>query len=104
MADNEIVEKDQDGFIKKIRFKPVKAVATAPSMGYLVERYNEDINVHNQEPLVVIPLAILDFLCIHPFTDGNGRVARLITLLMLYHHGYNVGRYCQRESRWKTEY
>jgi Fic family protein len=97
MADNEIVEKDQDGFIKKIRFKPVKAVATAPSMGYLVERYNEDIIVHNQEPLVLIPLAILDFLCIHPFTDGNGRVARLITLLMLYHHGYNVGRYISLE-------
>ena len=50
-----------------------------------------------REPLVTIPLLILDFLCIHPFRDGNGRVARLLTLLALYHAGYDVGRYISLE-------
>ena len=49
------------------------------------------------EPLVLVPLAVLDFLCIHPFRDGNGRVSRLLTLLLLYHFGYDVGRYISLE-------
>jgi Fic family protein len=50
-----------------------------------------------REPLLVIPLAVLDFLCIHPFADGNGRTARLLTLLLLYRSGYTVGRYISLE-------
>ena len=50
-----------------------------------------------RERLVLVPLAILDFLCIHPFADGNGRMARLLTLLLLYHGGYEVGRYISLE-------
>ena len=49
------------------------------------------------DPLVPAPLAVLDFLCIHPFTDGNGRVARLLSLLLLYHFDYRVGRYISLE-------
>ena len=97
MVDNEIVEKNPDGSIKRIRFKPVGAVQTPPAMEALVTNYKEAINQHNKEPLVVIPLTILDFLCVHPFRDGNGRVARLLTLLLLYHFDYQVGRYISLE-------
>jgi len=97
VVDNEIVEKNPDGSIKRIRFKPVSAVQTPPAMEGLVANYKEAINQHNKEPLVVIPLAILDFLCTHPFRDGNGRVARLLTLLLLYHFEYQVGRYISLE-------
>jgi Fic family protein len=51
----------------------------------------------NREPLILVPLAVLDFLCIHPFSDGNGRVARLLTLQLLYHFDYEVGRYISLE-------
>jgi len=97
MVDNEIVEKNSDGSVKRIRFRPVSAVLTPQAMDTLAKTYNEAINQHNKEPLVVIPLTILDFLCIHPFTDGNGRVARLLTLLLLYHFDYQVGRYISLE-------
>jgi len=97
IVDNEIVEKNSDGTIHHVRFKPVTAIKTPQSMHDLVEGYRLAINTHHQEPLVIIPLAILDFLCIHPFTDGNGRTARLLTLLLLYHFGYEVGRYISLE-------
>jgi Fic family protein len=97
MVDNEIVEKNPDGSIKRIRFKPVSAVQTPQAMDTLAKTYKEAINQHHKEPLLVIPLTILDFLCIHPFTDGNGRVARLLTLLLLYHFDYQVGRYISLE-------
>ena len=93
---NEIVERDPDGKIVRIRFTPVSAVATPPAMENLVEGY-ESATKDNREPLLVVPLLILDFLCIHPFRDGNGRMARLLTLLALYHAGYNVGRFISLE-------
>jgi Fic family protein len=92
LTDNEIVERAPDGNIVKIRFKPVSAVATPQAMQNLIQRY-ESATTENREPLLVIPLLILDFLCIHPFRDGNGRIARLLTLLVLYHAGYDVGRF-----------
>ena len=95
-TDNEIVERDLDGNITKIRFTPVSAVATPQSMENLVKRYESAMEDH-REPLLVIPLLILDFLCIHPFRDGNGRVARLLTLLSLCHAGYDVGRFISLE-------
>ena len=63
----------------------------------LVNNYQLSIHNQRQEPLIVIPLAILDFLCIHPFFDGNGRVSRLLTLMLLYHFDYQVGRFVSLE-------
>jgi len=96
-VDNEIVEKNPDGSIKRIRFKPVSAVETPQAMEVLTRACKEAIKHHHMEPLVVVPMAILDLLCIHPFIDGNGRVARLLTLLLLYHLDYQVGRYISLE-------
>src|SRR3990167_5898188 len=97
MTDNEIVEKNPDGKIVRVRFKPTAAVATPFAMEALTKNYNQSIHNWRQEPLIVVPLAILDFLCIHPFTDGNGRTARLLTLLLLYHFDYQVGKYISLE-------
>ena len=95
LADNEIVEKSADGIIRRVRFKAVGAVETPQAVEDLAQGYKAAI--HEYEPLVVIPLAVLDFLCIHPFDDGNGRVARLLTLMLLYHFDYQVGRYISLE-------
>jgi Fic family protein len=95
-VDNDIVERGPDGEILRVRFSAVAAVATPHAMDSLVERYQAAAQA-GQEPLVLIPLLVLDFLCIHPFRDGNGRVARLITLLLLYHFDYEVGRYISLE-------
>lgn len=96
-TDNRIVDKNADGTIKRVRFEPTSAVATPGQMAKLVEYYNVAWKYENKEPLVLIPLVTLDFLCIHPFSDGNGRVARLLTLLLLYHFGYEVGRFISLE-------
>ena len=95
-ADNDIVERGPGGEILRVRFSAVSAVATPHAMDSLAESYQAAVQA-GQEPLVLIPLAVLDFLCIHPFRDGNGRVARLITLLLLYHFDYEVGRYISLE-------
>jgi Fic family protein len=96
MSQNDIVDRDSDGSLLRVRFRPVSPVATPGAMDLLVARYQDAIRL-NQEPLVIVPLTILDFLCIHPFSDGNGRSARLLTLLLLYHFGYEVGRYISLE-------
>jgi Fic family protein len=95
-VDNDIVERAPDGAIIRVRFHAVPAVATPQAMDNLVDRYAL-AEQERQEPLVLIPLVVLDFLCIHPFRDGNGRVARLLTLLLLYHFDYEVGRYISLE-------
>lgn len=95
--DNEIIERNTDGSVRRIRFKPTSAADTPEAMEQLALRYKDAIQIHNQEPLIIVPLAILDFLCVHPFVDGNGRSARLLTLLLLYHFGYEVGRYISLE-------
>lgn len=97
MNDNEIVERDSDGKITKIRFKPVQAFLIQQAMDDLMQNYKIAIHTDHKEPLVVIPLAIFDFLCIHPFSDGNGRVSRLLTLMLLYQFGYEVGRFISLE-------
>jgi Fic family protein len=66
-------------------------------MDDLVAGYRQAVVQDRREPLIAVPLAVLDFLCIHPFRDGNGRVARLLTLLLLYHCDYRVGRYVSLE-------
>jgi Fic family protein len=97
MNDNEIVERNPDGSVHRVRFRPVVAVATPQAMELLAERHKVGIGEAHKEPLLLIPLTILDFLCIHPFTDGNGRISRLLTLLLLYHFNYDVGRYISLE-------
>jgi len=94
-TNNEIIEKNPDGSLKRIRFTPASAVETPVFMSALTEGYTQVIDQY--DPLIIIPLTILDFLCIHPFRDGNGRVARLLTLMLLYHFGYRVGRYISLE-------
>jgi len=96
-TDNEIVEKDALGRVVRVRFKAVSAVETPRAMEELIRRYDVAVIQDGREPLVIIPLTILDFLCVHPFTDGNGRIARLLTLLLLYHFDYGVGRYISLE-------
>ena len=96
MTQNEIVERDAKGDVVRIRFVPPGPVATPQMMLGMTERYAQAID-RGREPLILVPLAILDFLCIHPFSDGNGRTARLITLQLLYHIDYEVGRYISLE-------
>ena len=96
--DNEIVEKDADGNITRVRFKAVSAVATEQAMQDLVDNYALAL-ADGLDPVLIIPLFILDFLCIHPFRDGNGRVSRLLTNQLLYRAGYDVGRYISLERR-----
>jgi Fic family protein len=95
-ADNEIIEKHPDGTVR-VRFKATPAHLTPTAMEQLTTNYAAAIETAQQDPLIVVPLAILDFLCIHPFTDGNGRIARLLTLMLMYHFGYEVGRYISIE-------
>ncbi|NOT78655.1 MAG: Fic family protein [Bacteriovoracaceae bacterium] len=95
-TDNEITETLPDG-TKRIRFKAVSAVQTPMYMDELTKLYKETITVEAREALVIVPLAILDFLCIHPFRDGNGRTGRLLTMLLLYHFDYQVARYISLE-------
>lgn len=96
MTQNRIVERDARGNVTRVRFEAPSPVATPPLMDDLVAGYDAAI-AENREPLIVVPLAILDFLCIHPFDDGNGRMARLLTLLLLYQFDYLVGRYVSLE-------
>jgi Fic family protein len=95
-TNNDIVEKHPDGTVR-VRFRPVPAHLTSMAMADLVEMYRAANDRHLADPLVLIPLSVLDFLCIHPFPDGNGRVARLVTLLLLYQCDYAVGRYISLE-------
>ena len=95
-TDNDIIARDTDG-ITRIRFKPTPAHLTPIQMDALVQRYAEAADQGTHDPLVLVPLAVLDFLCIHPFPDGNGRTARLLTLMLLYRFGYEVGRYISLE-------
>ena len=93
---NVISEIHADGS-ETIRFKPIEAWATPDTMINLCEAYNNAIN-DCVDPLIVMPMFILDFLCIHPFNDGNGRMSRLLTLLLLYKSGYIVGKYISIEK------
>lgn len=94
---NDIVETDAAGGIVRVRFSPTSPVRTPAEMRDLVEGYAAAIDRNDVPPVLSIGLAVLDFLCVHPFPDGNGRTARLLTLLLLYHHGFEVGRYVSLE-------
>ncbi len=94
--DNEIIETTPDG-TKRIRFVATKAFLTPTAMDQLTQEYAAAIEQQKIDPIILVPLAILDFLCIHPFTDGNGRMSRLLTLMLLYHFDYQVGHYISLE-------
>jgi Fic family protein len=93
---NEIIKKHPDGRIEVI-FKPVAAQDVPEAMKQLCLAYEHSITQLRYPPLYAIACLILDFLCIHPFRDGNGRVSRLLTLLSLYQAGYEVGKYISIE-------
>lgn len=95
-TDNVIAESDKDGK-QRVRFAPVPAFQTAEAIEALCSEFNSAIDRSEYDPLLLIPMFILDFLCIHPFNDGNGRMSRLLTLLLLYRSGYIVGKYISME-------
>ena len=98
VTDNVITEEDADGK-KVVRFKPVAAWDTPEAINRLCEAFDEAVRSNDVDPLVLIPVFVLDFLCIHPFHDGNGRMSRLLTLLLLYRSGYIVGKYISVEKQ-----
>jgi Fic family protein len=95
-ADNTIEEVRPDGE-RVVRFRPVAAHATPEYMERLHADFRQVWETGEVERLLLIAAYVLDFLCVHPFHDGNGRMARLLTLLLLYHAGYEVGRYVSLE-------
>ena len=97
-ADNVIMEVDAEGK-RSIRFSPTPASETADTMQQLVFAYMDARNNYNINQLLLIPCFILDFLCIHPFADGNGRMSRLLSLLLLYKNGFDAGRYISFEEQ-----
>lgn len=101
-ADNEIVETRADG-IRVIRFEPLAAHLVSEAMERLQSGFDSLWQQGEIEPLLLIPAYVLDFLCIHPFTDGNGRMARLLSLLLLYQAGFEVGRYISLEKTIETQ-
>ena len=96
-SDNVIAETLPDG-TKRVRFQPVPAWETPEAMDSVCASINEALNDPELDDLLLIPLFILDFLCIHPFDDGNGRMCRLLTLLLLYRTGYQIGKYISIEK------
>lgn len=96
-SDNVIEELDENGN-KRVRFQPTPAWETKESVERLCEAYERIVNEEAVDQLLTIPMFVLDFLCIHPFKDGNGRMSRLLTLLLLYRSGYFVGRYISIEK------
>ena len=95
-SDNIIAEELPDG-TKRVRFQPVPAWETSEAMDTLCNALQEASTDPELDPLLLMPMFILDFLCIHPFNDGNGRMSRLLTLLLLYRSGYFVGKYISIE-------
>jgi Fic family protein len=94
--DSEIIETHANGRVR-VRFKTVSAKRTPKEMTRLVDLWEDCSRESRVPPLVALAAFDLDFLCIHPFRDGNGRVSRLLLLLQLYHLGFEVGRYVALE-------
>lgn len=94
---NDIIEVLPNGE-RKIRFQPVSVAKTPKAMEQLCLGYQDIVSNSQLPELICVANFVLDFLCIHPFRDGNGRVARLITLLLLYQNGFEVGKYMSLEK------
>jgi Fic family protein len=95
-SENDIIEV-QPGGRREVRFRTVRAKDTPEFMRELIERWGQVQLERRIHPLIALGMLNLDFLCIHPFRDGNGRVARLLLLLSCYHAGVEVGRYISLE-------
>ena len=80
-------------------FKPLEPFETPYAVEKICEEYDKAINTYGIDPLIAIPVFILDFLCIHPFNDGNGRMSRLLTTLLLYKSDFVIGRYISLEKK-----
>jgi Fic family protein len=93
---NDIIEIHADGR-RSVRFRPLAPERVPEAMDELCLAYSHVLQQGLAVPLLATAALVLDFACIHPFRDGNGRVSRLLTLLALYHHGYRVGRYISIE-------
>lgn len=96
--DNVILEIDADGK-RSVRFRPTPAAQTGEAMQQLTLAYLEARGDAGINQLLLIPCVILDFLCIHPFRDGNGRMSRLLSLLLLYKNGFDAGKYVSFEEQ-----
>ncbi|WP_067142142.1 Fic family protein [Oceanivirga salmonicida] len=97
-SQNYIIETLNDGTVIE-KFKPLEAYETPGAIESICENINMMINDGEIESLILIPIFIHDFLCIHPFNDGNGRMSRLLTTLLLYKEGYIVGKYISLENK-----
>lgn len=95
-VDNAIEERGPDG-TTFVRFQPLPAAETPEAMRELHERYDRALKSPDYHPLLLIGCYVFDFLAIHPFSDGNGRMSRLLTLLLLYQSSYEVGRFISLE-------
>jgi Fic family protein len=95
-SENDIIEVHPDGR-REVRFRTVRAGDTPPFMAELIQRWQEVQTQRAVHPLIALAALNLDFLCIHPFRDGNGRASRLLFLLTCYHAGLEVGRYISLE-------
>lgn len=87
-----------DGHVETL-FTPLSPFETPEALDKICEEYNRVIGNMEVEPLIIIPIFIHDFLCIHPFNDGNGRMSRLLTTLLLYRNGFYVGKYISPEAK-----
>jgi Fic family protein len=96
MTDNAVEEELPDG-TRRVRFVPVQAFVTPTAMRELNDRYASELDRGVVHPLFLVGSCVFDFLMIHPFADGNGRMSRLLTLLLLYQRDYEVGRYISLE-------
>jgi Fic family protein len=95
-TDNDIIEVYPDGR-REVRFRTMRVADTPAGMRELIERWHEVLKYRTIHPLIALGACNLDFLCIHPFRDGNGRASRLLLLLLCYHQGLEVGRYISLE-------
>ena len=95
---NYISATDPDGHTETL-FTPLAPFETPEALDRICDEYNRVIGNMEAEPLIVIPIFIHDFLCIHPFNDGNGRMSRLLTTLLLYRNGFYVGKYISLEAK-----
>lgn len=82
-----------------VRFMPLDPFETPTAIEKMCESFNRETDACEVDPLILIPAFVVDFLCVHPFNDGNGRMSRLLTTLLLYRAGYVVGKYVSLESK-----
>ena len=97
-SDNHIVARDENG-IEHVIFQPLSPLETPIAIDRICEEFNRVSATEEVDTLLLIPIFIHDFLCVHPFNDGNGRMSRVLTTLLLYRAGYVVGRYVSLEKK-----